>query len=130
MSDLTSANERATQIFTKPGLLKQVKKIQSDISRNKIDGVAGMEQLKELLIVQGEYNFEQQVKDFPYHVTLDLAKKDDVLGKQALDWLEANLSTDEYLAFPNEAIGIYKDCSSNIYFRSVSLATLFKLSLV
>jgi hypothetical protein len=136
---LDQATTKAREIITKPGLLDHMLAVQRQMVEPEQDGHILLAKMREILIEQGEYDFEQEIKDFPVVIQmpesaftkakykLNTTGDPSPVFKVAEDWLRANVPSDEYLAFPNTACGKYKKCCFNVYFKSATWATYFKI---
>lgn len=111
------------EIFTNPEYLAECTRIQAKFGEPDADGMMLYKEMQELLIRQGEWNFEQQVKDHPYWVALP-----DRSELEMVQWIEDRCTEDEFVFQPQAAQGKYKDCFNRVYFRQASQAVLFKLT--
>lgn len=135
-ADKAPVAEKTKGFFTKPGLLKKVKALQREIERNTARGTHGFDDLRLLLIEEGEYRFEQRVKDYPVVVTISRecfrpARTPGDPSPAFIEyesWLTANVPFDQFIAFPDEAQGRYKDCIFNVYFKDARWAIYFKVA--
>lgn len=112
-----------SNVITKPTLMERIEALQDQIRSNSVDGYEAFRKMRDLIWEQGEYDFEQEVKDHPHGVYVGLDN-----GDKALSWLKEHLKPEDYVAFPNSAIATYKACVHNVYFRKSSDAVLFKLA--
>lgn len=133
---LASAIRHAKKTFTKPGLADQAINLQQAMYNNEMMGVTGFERLRDLLKEEMEYQFEQEIKDYPVVVKIPAVRfkvdsglsSPSPLFEEIESWLLANVPVGEYIAFPTNASGKYKDCIFNVYFKHPSWATYFKVS--
>jgi len=86
----------------------------------------------EYLIQKGVKEFEEKIAGFNYRVDFP---KIPIAGegqsefiKDREDWLKENCEPNSFIAFPNEAIGKYRDYWSSCYFKNKADAVIFKLT--
>lgn len=90
-----------------------------------------MVEIREFLIKAAEKEFKRFVEPYPFHFAPN--QPDDLEGQLAViekheAWLAENFAEDRYLAYPTEAVGEFKECCRNVYFKNMSDLVLFKLS--
>lgn len=87
----------------------------------------------EKLIKQGEEEFAVMIMDYPYEISVPLTVNKDerdltfIYEIEVIEiWLCEHI-TNEYIAFPNSAMGKYKAMWKYCYFKDKDDATRFKL---
>jgi hypothetical protein len=90
------------------------------------------EQLREIMIAQGEIDHEAAIAEFPIRVNLggwvdDLDTNCERMQRIEL-WLKSKFGPDRYLAFPGTSMGKYKEDCFVVFMRTPEDAILFKLS--
>lgn len=116
-------------LFKNPAYRKRAEEIQQEFGQPQTNGHSLYEELKQLITMQGEWNYEQQVRDFPHGMAIPLLGGATDLSKEMDQWLGDQVGRDNYVAFP-ECIGKYKERWNWIHFRTADQAILFKLTWV
>lgn len=134
-TDLEVLRERAVRDFLKPGLADLAISIQNEmVQKDFKSSIDRVELLSSLLREDAEYRFEQEIKEFPIEVKLarglfkNIKEEPSPFFTVCEEWLSENVPIDQYIAFPNNARGQYKDCVFNVYFRETRWAVLFKVA--
>ena len=118
-------------VITDPQLIQEYDILVARFDEPGANGSDLFMQVREILIRQGEINFEQEIKDYPYGLevvglgTSEFAENKETAIK---DWLDANLNRHDYIFMPKEVVGKYKDRWNWIFFRKSAQAVLFKLT--
>lgn len=125
--DIDRAKAKQMEVFRNPKLLLRAHEIAEAFFDENANGIALQKELRDLLINQGEWDFEQEIKDHPYGMEVpNLGKGTD--DDERKDWLAAHLDPSDYILMPKNAMGKYKDHWNWIYFREKDQAMLFKLT--
>jgi len=118
-------------VFTDKALLKQALDIQAAFDAPDANGNALYNQMRDLLVRQGEIHFEEEVRDFPHGMEVKGLGTEDFASKQECDltaWLKEMAGPGNYLFMPSNAQGKYKDKWNWVYFKDPAIAVLFKLT--
>lgn len=117
------------EIFKNPVFRQRAEEIQREFGQPQTNGHSLYDELKQLITMQGEWNYEQQVKDFPHSMPIPLEGGSTSMSSDMAGWLVGQIGDDNYIAFP-ECIGKYKERWNWIHFRTADQAILFKLTWV
>jgi hypothetical protein len=113
-------------VFRNPEYREAAVKSIQDLETTK-DGYLLYEILKDLLTKQGEWDFEQEVKDFPHGLEIDRLG-DENFGAGLTQWLDSTVGKDNYVLMPRSAFGKYHDKWNWVFFKQKDHAALFKLT--
>lgn len=112
-------------VFTNAELHSRALALQAKWVSGNVDGHALFSDMRNLLIRQGEINFEEEVADFPYGMEIS---HEVFHGDEFKEWLSDNCDPSDYILSPKNAQGIYKEKWNWIYFKDSKQAVLFKLA--
>lgn len=119
------------EVFRNPDLRLKASEVREKFYLANADGHSLFKEMEALLKHQGEWDFEQEIKDHPHGVevkglgTPDFAEsREDEMNW----WLTTNIPNTDYIIMPVNAQGKYKDHWNWVYFRHRRDAILFKLS--
>lgn len=118
-------------VFTNPEILDRALYVRQQFNLGKDNPATLYETMEKLLIAQGEWDFEQEVKDHPYAIEVEgLGTPEFAANKEegVLAWLKRQFSESDYIFMPRNAMGKYKDRWNWIFFRKKDQAMLFKLT--
>jgi hypothetical protein len=92
--------------------------------------VGSFEEVRRKIIRKAEREFLEETSDYAVGMALpvELMTVSLTIGDDVDEWLRNHVGEDEYLAFPNNAMGKYKDRWNWIYFKNIQDAMLFKLT--
>lgn len=120
-----------TDIEFSPEIAEKVKEVREAFSQPGADGTVLFEKLRDLLILQGEINFENETRNFPHGMEVPELGFDtfaDQTEERMLTWLRETVGEDNFVFMPVSAQGKYKDKWNWIYFKDPAMAMLFKLT--
>ena len=118
-------------VITDPKLIQEYNILVAKFDEPGTDGSDLFMKVRDLLIRQGELNFEEEIKEYPYGLEVVGLGTHDFAGNKETairQWLNDNCNRRDFIYMPKHVIGKYKDYWNWIYFRKSTQAVLFKLT--
>lgn len=116
-------------VFKNPEFREKARQVQLAFNDPQADGHSLYKEMEDLLRKQGEWDFEEEIKHFPYGIEIiGLGQQEfaDIKELRVKEWLEERFQPSDYLLMPSNASGKYKDHWNWIYFKKKTQAALFK----